>query len=207
MQLGVLDAAGAGTLTPAVLRGWLEGRAPLAACSEALVSDDDWCTAVLARLLLLHARRGRLPLRELVGSPEGLELALALHAWDAAEAAAPAAEDGGGGGEPPGATLAAAAAAQPAAWLAPARVAALRLRFAELDGDRDGLLSPQDFSRCGRVGTLAAAIEHQLAVCDLLPPGPADAPVRVPGPPRAPPTTADPSTLPSLAAAASRRAR
>lgn len=161
VELGVLDTAGSGAPSPSQLLAWLERRAPLAACCEALVSETDWCAAVAARLLLLHGRRGRVLSRELLASPEVMELALALHAWDAADAAmqaaaaAAAAEADGGSGARGGAAAAAAApqAAQLAAalsaqqgWFAPAAVAALRSRFAELDADGDGLLTQEDFS-------------------------------------------------------------
>ena len=153
VELGVLDAAGSGALSPSQLRAWLERRAPLAACCEALVSEGDWCTTVAARLLLLHGRRGRVLIRDLAASPEALELAMALHAWDAAaaaaQAAAAAAEAGEGdpavGATSPAAQLAMAMAGQQG-WFGPAAVAALRARFAELDGDGDGLLTEEDFS-------------------------------------------------------------
>lgn len=151
----MLDTSGCGALSPAQLRSWLEGRAPLTACSEALLAQGDWCTAVLARLLVLHARRGRAFIKDLMASPEGHELALALHAWEASEAAAADGASGSGGApsQAPAAAVLAAAAAQQAGWVAPAAVAAMRLRFAELDIDRDGLLTPEDFSRCsGWVG-------------------------------------------------------
>lgn len=161
VELGVLDAVGSGALSPSQLLAWLERRAPLAACCEALVSETEWCTAVAARLLLLHGRRGRVLVREMLASPEVMELALALHAWDAADAAMQAAaaaaaaevEDGGSGSAgaagaaaaPQAAQLAAALGAQQG-WFAPAAVAALRSRFAELDADGDGLLTQDDFS-------------------------------------------------------------
>ncbi len=158
----MLDAVGSGALSPSQLLAWLERRAPLAACCEALVSETEWCTAVAARLLLLHGRRGRVLVREMLASPEVMELTLALHAWDAADAAMQAAaaaaaaaaeaEDGGSGSAgaagaaaaPQAAQLAAALGAQQG-WFAPAAVAALRSRFAELDADGDGLLTQDDF--------------------------------------------------------------
>ena len=157
----MLDAAGSGALFPTQLLAWLERRAPLAACCEALVSEADWCSAVAARLLLLHGRRGRVLIRELLASPDVMEFALALHAWDAADAAAQAAAaeaaEAEAGGSAGGSTAAAAAAAPQAAqlaaalsaqqgWFSPAAVAALRSRFAELDVDGDGLLTRDDFS-------------------------------------------------------------
>ncbi|PRW33114.1 putative serine threonine- phosphatase 2A regulatory subunit B subunit TON2 [Chlorella sorokiniana] len=45
VELGVLDTAGSGALSRSQLLAWLERRAPLAACCEALVSEADWCTA------------------------------------------------------------------------------------------------------------------------------------------------------------------
>ena len=155
VELGVLDAAGSGALSLTQLLAWLERRAPLAACCEALVDEADWCTAVAARLLLLRGRRGRVLVRELLGSPEVMELALALHAWDAAdaaaqEAAAAAAAEAEAGSDAGGAAAAAAAAAAALSaqqgWFSPAAVAALRSRFAELDLDGDGLLTPDDLS-------------------------------------------------------------
>lgn len=137
LELGALDSAGSGVLTAQQLGAWLERRAPLAACTELLLPERDWGTAVLARLTLLHARRGRLPLRDLLASPEAQQLAAALQAWQAAEDAA---AGGGGGGQ-------LAVLAPLAGWVQPATVAALRMRFDQLDGDGDGLLTQADFSR------------------------------------------------------------
>lgn len=167
-ELGALDAAGSGALGPYQLEQWLLRHAPLAALTEQLVSEADWCSAVAARLLLLHARRGRLPLKVLVASPLVNELFAALHALGAAEAAAAAAADcdaegddaeatGGAAracsGQSQGACAAATAVLAAAqqrlqgCWFSPAAAAALRARFAELDADGDGLLSEQEFAR------------------------------------------------------------
>lgn len=168
----MLDAAGSGALPPSELEEWLLRRAPLAALTEQLVSEADWCTAIAARLLLLHGRRGRLPLKDLAASPHMNELSAVLHALEAAEAAVAAAAtcdasgagDGGRGesdrGTPSagscqsqGASAAAAAALAAAqqrlqgSWFSPAAAATLRARFAELDADGDGMLSEQEFPK------------------------------------------------------------
>jgi hypothetical protein len=153
VELGLLDVAGGGALSPLQLLLWLEQHAPLAACSEALVAPVDWCTAVAARLLLLHGRRGRLLIRDLAACPEAHELSTALHSLEAAVAAAAAIAaaiasdpvDGLGGGGC-AASLAAALRLHQG-WFSPGAVAALRQRFAELDGDGDGLLSQEEFAR------------------------------------------------------------
>ena len=159
------DPSDSGALSPAQLREWLQRRAPLTACCEALVSEQDWCTAALARLLLLHGRRGRVLVKDLAGSPDALELAMVLHGLEAAETAAAAAiaaaESDGGNGSTGGAAAnpappLASAAQQQQGWFAPASVAGLRARFAELDADGDGLLTQLEFSRCCHARTLMA---------------------------------------------------
>lgn len=131
------------------------------------MSDGDWCTAVGARLLLLHCRRGRLPIKELAGSPAMHELSMALHTLEAAEAAVEAAaaaaadstdaglgasalaggcSSGGSARSAAGAALAAALQQLAGAWFSPGAAAALRQRFTELDADGDGRLSQQEFA-------------------------------------------------------------
>ncbi len=168
-ELGTLAAVSSCTLGPSQLVQWLLQHAPLAALTEQLVSEGDWCIAVAARLLLLHGRQGRLSLRDLAASPHMNELSAALHALEAAEAAAAAAgacdassvgvdplggsdRDAGSPGscQSKGATAAALAAAQQrlqGSWFSPAAAASLRARFAELDADGDGMLSEQEFAK------------------------------------------------------------
>ncbi|KAL4439974.1 hypothetical protein ABPG75_002975 [Micractinium tetrahymenae] len=189
-ELGVLDAAGSGALLPAQLEQWLLRHVPLAALTEQLVSEADWCTAVAARLLLLHGRRGRLSVKDVTASPHMNELSAALHALEAAEAAATAAaaacdgSNGGSGGEgadgacsPASARsglsqgASAAAAAQLAAaqqrlqgsWFSPAGAATLRARFAELDADGDGLLSELEFANFSQGTMTRLAIQRLFA--------------------------------------------
>ena len=154
-ELGRLDAGGSGSLSPQQLATFLEACAPITELSEQLVSVADWVVVVQARLVLLHGRRGRLLLRELVGSPAMLEVMqlldlLAAEPGAATEVPAALGPWGIGGsmvsaGTPPGTALPQLQLQD--SWASPAAVARLRAQFLELDLDGDGQLSQAEFSR------------------------------------------------------------
>eukprot|EP00887_Chlorella_sp_A99_P000521 scaffold17.g521.t1 len=140
-QLGALaNGAASGALSPAALGRWLEAAAPAAALAQQRLPARDWVAAVQARLLLLHGRRGRLLVRDLVASAAMQEVVAVTDLL--AEAAAAEGDMGAPGGA---ASSLAAAQARPCSWAAPAAVARLRVRFSELDVDGDGRLSEQEF--------------------------------------------------------------
>ncbi|GAB4823638.1 hypothetical protein N2152v2_010684 [Parachlorella kessleri] len=156
-QLGLLDDASTSLLGMHQLHQFLQQLCLEDALRAAGVALRDWALVAAQRVWLLHGKRNRLAIRDLVASPLLDELLRTVQLL---------ADTHGKGGGSRRSTDGSGPSAAPLlggvhGWFAPANVARLRRGFAELDLDGDGLLSQEDFARFSE-GTMTSFFIQRL---------------------------------------------